>query len=95
MKEHTPEELITAVKKYDEALVPRGKEAVLASYNNSMLLHDWETAMQSPLFTKGLAKYRLEDEDIATIKIIDVAGPAANNVFAEGNEIRSVPKIEI
>ncbi|KUJ13930.1 FAD/NAD(P)-binding domain-containing protein [Mollisia scopiformis] len=95
MKEHTPEELIAAVKKYDEALVPRGREAVLAAYNNSMLVHDWETAMQSPLFTKGLSKYQLEEEDIAAIKIVDVAGPAAENVFAEADETRSVPEIEI
>lgn len=83
MKEHTPEELIAAVKKYEEKLVPRGTEAVLASYNNSLLVHDWETAMQSPLFTKGLAKYQLKDEDLAAIKIVEVAGSAAENVFAE------------
>jgi len=83
MKEHTPEELIVAVKKYEEALVPRGKEAVLAAYKNSLLVHDWKTAQQSPLFTKGLAKYKLQEKDVAAIKIVDVAEPAAHSLFDE------------
>lgn len=81
MTEHTPEELIIAVKKYEEALVPRGKEAVLASYKNSLLVHDWKTAQQSPLFTKGLAKYKMQEKDVAGIKIVDVAEHAANSLF--------------
>lgn len=95
MKDNTPEELIAAVKKYEEALVPRGKEAVLASYKNSLLVHDWKTAMESPLFTKGLVKYHLKEEDVAAIKIVDVAAPAADNLFAEAEETHSAREIEV
>lgn len=83
MKEHTPKELIVAVKKYEEALVPRGKEAVLAAYKNSLLVHDWKTAQQSPLFTKGLAKYKMQEKDITAIKIVKVDEHAAHSLFDE------------
>ena len=56
MKAQTPEELAAAVKRYEAQLWPRGHEAVLASHENTNAVHDWNTMMQSPLFTAGLAK---------------------------------------
>lgn len=63
MKEHTPEELAAAVKRYETALWPRGNEAVLASHENTNAVHDWKTMMQSPLFTSGLARMSKEEQD--------------------------------
>lgn len=83
MKEHTSEELIIAVEEYEKALVPRGKEAVLAAYKNSLLVHDWKTAQQSPLFTRGLAKYKMQEKDITAIKIVKVAEHATHSLFDE------------
>jgi 2-polyprenyl-6-methoxyphenol hydroxylase-like FAD-dependent oxidoreductase len=40
MKEHTPEELAAAVKRYEVELWPRGNEAVLASHENTNAVHD-------------------------------------------------------
>lgn len=56
MKSHIPSELAAAVKRYEVDLWPRGHEAVLASLENTEAVHDWNTMMQSPLFTGGLAK---------------------------------------
>ena len=56
MKEHTPLELAAAVKRYEAELIPRGKEAVLASNENTNAVHDWKTMMDSPLFKGGLAQ---------------------------------------
>jgi hypothetical protein len=69
MKEHTHEELMAAVKKYEIALVPRGAEAVMASYKNTLAVHDWNSMMSSPLFTKGLAKYKMK-EDAAPVEAV-------------------------
>lgn len=56
MTEHTSSELGAAVARYQADLWPRGNEAVLASLENTNLVHDWSTMLQSPLFTGGLAK---------------------------------------
>jgi hypothetical protein len=56
MKAHTPSELAIAAHKYEEALWSRGHEAVMASHENTMAVHDWSTMLQSPLFSAGLAK---------------------------------------
>lgn len=32
----------------------RGKEAVISSGENSLMVHDWERLKQSPVFTMGL-----------------------------------------
>lgn len=62
MKEHTPEELAAAVKRYEVELWPRGHEAVLQSHENTNAVHDWKTMMQSDLFTGGLAKLSKEEQ---------------------------------
>lgn len=80
MKEQTPEELKAAVKKYEAELVPRGNEAVMASYMNTNAVHDWSTMMSSPLFTEGLAKDKKKAEDDA---IAAAAAAAAEVVGAE------------
>ncbi|PMD32036.1 FAD/NAD(P)-binding domain-containing protein [Hyaloscypha variabilis F] len=56
MKAPTPLELAAAVKRYEAELVPRGREAVLASNENTNAVHDWATMMDSPLFKGGMAK---------------------------------------
>lgn len=56
MKDSTPAELATAVKNYEKDLFPRGKDAVLASNENTNAVHDWSTMMESPLFKEGLRK---------------------------------------
>ena len=55
MKEHTPVEQATAVKRYETKLLARGREPVLASQENTSSIHDWNTMMQSPFFTFRLA----------------------------------------
>jgi hypothetical protein len=69
MKEHTPAELKAAVKRYEIELWPRGKEAVLASHENTNAVHDWKTMMSSPLFTEGLAKDKKETEEIMAAEV--------------------------
>ena len=81
MKEQTPEELIAAVKKYEAELVPRGNEAVMASYMNTNAVHDWSTMMQSPLFTEGMAKDKAE-EDAAAAKLEEEKAAEATRAFA-------------
>lgn len=76
MKEHTPEELAAAVKRYEVELWPRGNEAVLASHENTNAVHDWNTMMQSPLFTGGLAKISKEEQDAKDAEEADVTGQA-------------------
>ena len=39
---------------YEKEMQTRGREAVISSNENSMLSHDWDTLLQSPLFTTGL-----------------------------------------
>ena len=43
-----------AIKAYEDEMLPRGREAVTESNNNSLAVHDWEQLLQSPLFAKGL-----------------------------------------
>lgn len=52
----TREALADAVRKYEEELWPRGKEAVLASEENTNMVHDWDSMLQSPLFVGGMAR---------------------------------------
>lgn len=40
IKEPTREEISGAIKKYEEEMWPRGKEAMLASEENTNILHD-------------------------------------------------------
>jgi hypothetical protein len=56
MKEQTSEELRKAVQAFEKDLWPRGREAVLASNENTNAVHDWNTMLKSPLFTGGLSK---------------------------------------
>ncbi len=65
MKEHTPEELAAAVKRYEVELWPRGHAAVMASHENTNAVHDWNTMLQSPLFTSGLVKDKQVQERLA------------------------------
>jgi hypothetical protein len=50
------EELAEAVMKYEEELWPRGNDAVIASKENTNMIHDWESLWRSPLFVEGLTK---------------------------------------
>lgn len=43
-----------AVDAYEKQMLPRAQEAVVSSNHNSMSVHDWDTLLQSPLFTTGL-----------------------------------------
>lgn len=46
---------------YEKELQERGKEAVISSGENSLMVHDWERLKQSPIFTmafKPLAEGR-------------------------------------
>ncbi|PQE03107.1 fad binding domain-containing protein [Rutstroemia sp. NJR-2017a BVV2] len=61
MKQYTTEELAEAVMKYEEELWPRGNEAVIASNENTNMIHDWESLWKSPLFVEGLAKDEKKD----------------------------------
>lgn len=56
MTEHSAAELAAAVKRYEADLFPRGREGVIASSENSNVVHDWTTIMASPLFTDGFKK---------------------------------------
>ena len=62
MKMQTHAELAAAVRRYETDLWPRGEEAVLASLENTIAVHDWTTMMQSPLFTAGVARAVKKDE---------------------------------
>lgn len=54
MRERSPQALREAVVRYEEEMWPRGKEAVMSSLENSLMVHDWETLMQSPLVKEGV-----------------------------------------
>jgi len=56
MKDHTKEELVDAIRKYEKELWPRGHEAVLASLENTLMMHDWNSVMKSPLFVGGMVQ---------------------------------------
>jgi hypothetical protein len=76
MKEQTVEELRKAILAYEKDLWPRGHEAVLASNENTNLVHDWSTLMQSPLLTGGMAK------EIDAVKVDKVEAVKSNAVAA-------------
>lgn len=50
--------LTDVVAAYEAEVVERGNEAVLSSGGNSVMLHDWEQLMNSPLFQHGAAPLR-------------------------------------
>ncbi|KAK7990523.1 hypothetical protein PG990_014803 [Apiospora arundinis] len=56
MKAPTREALAGAVKNYEKELWPRGNEAVLASEDNTNMVHDWESMLRSPLFVGGMVR---------------------------------------
>lgn len=43
-----------AIKTYEDEVVPRGKDAVIASKANTIAIHDWNTLLESPLFKMGV-----------------------------------------
>jgi len=57
MKDHTREELVGAIRKYEEEVWVRGHEAVMASLENTIMLHNWDSVVKSPLFVSGVAQY--------------------------------------
>ncbi|KKY17442.1 putative monooxygenase fad-binding protein [Phaeomoniella chlamydospora] len=52
----SPSPVSAAIAAYEDEMRTRGKEAVLASTQNSLSTHDWNTLLKSPLFTAGLAQ---------------------------------------
>ena len=50
--------LTDALATYEAEVVERSNEAVLSSGQNSVMLHDWEQVMNSPLFQRGAAPLR-------------------------------------
>ncbi|KAF5373085.1 hypothetical protein D9758_001499 [Tetrapyrgos nigripes] len=45
-----------ALKVYEGEVWERGREAVLSNAENSLMFHDWDKLMQSPVFTVGYRK---------------------------------------
>lgn len=45
-----------AVADYEKEMIARSGEEVRTSSKNTLMLHDWEKAIQSPLVTKGMRK---------------------------------------
>lgn len=43
-----------AVSQYEREMIPRARDAVVGSNENSLSVHDWTKLVQSPLFTQGL-----------------------------------------
>ena len=43
-----------AINAYECEMIPRARDAVIGSNENSMSVHDWDKLLQSPLFTTGL-----------------------------------------
>jgi hypothetical protein len=56
MKEPTTKELAKAVTMYEEEMWPRGKESVLASEENTNMVHNWDDMLKSPLFVGGVVQ---------------------------------------
>ncbi|KAL3417966.1 hypothetical protein PVAG01_10975 [Phlyctema vagabunda] len=56
MRSHTAEELKKAVRDYETGLWPRGNEAVRSSELNTLMVHDWERVLESPLVKHALRK---------------------------------------
>lgn len=43
------------MKAYEEEVVERGREAVISSGQNSLMLMDWEQLMKAEIFKRGVA----------------------------------------
>ena len=56
LEEHVTKKtpLSDVMKAYEAELVERGREAVLLSTQNSLMITDWEQLMDSPIFKHGL-----------------------------------------
>ena len=52
----------SAITAYEQELWQRGKEAVIASNDNSLSTHDWNKLLKSPLFTAGLRQKLVPEE---------------------------------
>lgn len=50
----TIEQRSAAVRGYEEEMIPRGGEEVRLSEENSVKMHKWSKAMQSPSLRKGM-----------------------------------------
>ena len=46
--------LAEVIAAYERELVDRGREAVISSGQNSLMVHDWEKLSQSPIFKSGI-----------------------------------------
>jgi hypothetical protein len=81
MKEQTVEELKKAIIEYENGLWSRGREAVLASNENTNMVHDWSTMMQSPLFSGGMAKEidAVKADKVEAVKSNAVASDTVND----------------
>lgn len=40
---------------YEAELVERGREAVISSGQNSLMIHDWDRLMDAQIFKQGIA----------------------------------------
>lgn len=58
MSDYSCTELAAAVKRYEADLFERGRDGVVASNENTNAVHEWETMMESSLFTDGLQRGR-------------------------------------
>ena len=47
-----------AVAKYEEEMIARAGEEVRMSTNNTLMLHDWDKAIQSPVMKKGMNRQK-------------------------------------
>ena len=46
--------LSDALSDYEKEMQQRGREAVISSGQNSIMVHDWELLKKSPVFTMGV-----------------------------------------
>ncbi|KAF5373069.1 hypothetical protein D9758_001504 [Tetrapyrgos nigripes] len=57
LREHHPADVgsyVEALKVYEGDVWKRGREAVLSNEENTMMLHDWKSVEQSPIFNVGV-----------------------------------------
>lgn len=56
LDEHVRDEkpLSDVMAAYESEVVERGREAVISSGRNSMMVHDWEQLKDSPIFKQGM-----------------------------------------
>jgi len=45
-----------AIRRYEEEMIKRAGAEVRISTQNTLMLHEWEKVLQSPIFQKGLDK---------------------------------------